>query len=213
MLRRGIATIAVVAAVVTAGCAADPTESSKYQALEAQLAAAQTELNDAATAAQEAADASLAELDAVRVEADRLKNQLDDVNEARRTAGAAFGQLAELVEAQVAFGLWIAPEDIEAIQQLGVDTSVADRIIEEREWGTTWEGFALTSGGFTVNHLIARLDDQELDDAWLAYFESPLGSDEEYAAYSSFLLRLHELTIERLGEADRLIAPPREDAL
>jgi multidrug efflux pump subunit AcrA (membrane-fusion protein) len=213
MLSKGIATIAVVATLVGTGCAGDPTQSSEFQQVEAQLAAAEADLAAAENAAEAAATTSQAELEAVRAEADRLESELADIAEARRAAGEAYARLAELVEVQVAWSMWVAPEDIEDMQSVGVDTSVADRIIEESEWGTTWESFALTGGGFAVNHLIAGLDDEALEAAWLEFNDSPIGSDEEYAAYSSFVLRLHELTIERLREADRLVSPPQEGAV
>lgn len=106
--------------------------------------------------------------------------------------------------------MWIAPEDIKDMQNLGVDTSVADRIIAQRDWGSTWEQFALSGGGFTITQLTTRLDDQALEAAWISFHDAPLGSDEEYAALFSFLLRLHEMTIDTLQDTDRLLSTPQE---
>lgn len=213
MLRKGIVTVAAIAAVAVGGCATDPGETSEFQALEAQLVEAQSDLADAEAAARSAAETSRSELDALRTENDRLESRLTDFNAARSAASSSYARLADLVEVQVAWGLWVAPEDIEDLQVLGVDTSVGDQIIEERSWGNTWEEFALSSGGFTVNHLIAELDDEALETAWISYAEAPLGSDEEYAAISSFFLRLHELTIESLHEADQLLSTPNDGAV
>jgi hypothetical protein len=212
MLRKGMVTVIVAAVALGAGCATDPQRSSEFRALETQLTAAQSELADTQTAAQAAADTSRSELEALQDETARLESELADAAASRQTAGARYARLADLVETQVAFSMWVAPEDIEDIQNLGVDTSPADRIIEERQWGTTWEQFALSGGGFAVNRLIARIDDQALETAWISFNNSPVGSDEEYAALSAFLLRLHELTIESLQDADPLLSPPQQDA-
>ena len=98
-------------------------------------------------------------------------------------------------------------------QPAHIGTYAPLRSIEQRNWGSTWEQFALSGGGFTINQLITGLGDQALQAAWISFHDAPLGSDEEYAAPSSFLLRLHEMTIDSLQDTDELRSTPQESSI
>lgn len=96
--------------------------------------------------------------------------------------------------------MWISLEDLEELTSVGVDTSVGDQIIVDREWSASWDIYVNSRGSFELDRLVADMDDQALEASWLAFLNAPVGSDEELLQIGTFLLRLSELTFERLDE-------------
>ena len=203
MLRKVMVGVIAVS-IVAAGCSSDPTQSDEYQQLESQLTEVQSQVADAQDAASETAAATQAELEGLRADVARLDGELTEADANNLAVSEAMVLLTQAFETVVALDLWIALEDIQVLHSVGVDTSVGDRIVNDRGWSRDWEEFSISRGGFTLDRLIAQQDDEQLELAWLSIFDTESASDEEFAAFTAFSLRLYELLFEQLDETTRL---------
>jgi hypothetical protein len=201
-------TALIVVLILVAGCSSDPSQSDEYLFLESQKSEVESELanveselasvRDAANEATAAASADLALLDADIVS---LEDELADANSSLFAGSESLAGLATKVEHLVAFDVWLEEGLADELASLGVDTSVADQIVVDRDWAATWASFLVNRGYDVVFSTQRPVDDEALDEAWDTYLDAAIDSDEEEVAYWDYYLLLLSVVLDSLDEA------------
>lgn len=139
--------------------------------------------NDDLSAALAVETEQVAELDAL---AESLQNQMDAAaTSAKHNAYLALD--------------WI-PEDVAAMQEVGVDTTTANALLQELGETETWNEWVETENVWlTRDKTLAEIDDDALTDAWVRWWDAEIDSVEEAAALADFNNRLAYLILKPLN--------------
>jgi len=208
------ATVAmIVVLVVTAACAGDPTQSEEYTSLEAELATVTAELADA----QSRLVGSEAALASSRQSFTDTESELEDTaaalvaTEARIEAleGAVESMLDRLdmirdaAAAHVTGDLFISVEGYSAAAGAGVATEVGDSLVATLDLpGGSWEGFITDPGWFWCwCEQVDELGDPGASAALDRWFDTPIGSEEEWWAWYEVQMRIMSVLVEEVDEA------------
>jgi hypothetical protein len=156
------------------------------------------------TASEEAVDALETEVDALGAEneglAAALSVETDRVAEAEETADSLSSRLdaaLSSVKYQAYLALNWFPEDVAAMQEVGLDTATADALLAELGETETWIEWVETDNAWLMqDKALADIDDDALTAAWVRWNNAEFGSFEELAAWAEFTNRLAYLSLE-----------------
>lgn len=197
----------VVVILVAAGAALwwllDSTVPAEdYDNVVAELAAS----DEALTGARAESAKLQADVDALNAESEELAAELaiqtEQADELSAYVESLQGQSDAAMAAAKLYGYlsldWL-PEDVEAMQQVGVDTASADALLEELGRTEAWVDWVETADVWLMRDTaVTSIGDDALTDAWVRWLEAEIGSVEEMAAWAEFHSRLAFLILDPL---------------
>lgn len=199
----GVVVIVIAAAAALWWLLDSTVSESDYDEVVAELTAS----DEALAAAQADAAALQGDLDALRAENEELSAALrvetGQVAEANALAESLHSQLdAAMTSAKynAYFALNWFPEDVAAMQEVGLDTATADALLQELGETETWlEWVEIESVWLMQDRILADIDDDALTDAWVRWLDAEPVSVEQMAAWAEFNNRLAYLILDPIS--------------
>ena len=208
-----VALALTVMVLVTAACASDPTQSEEYTSLQAQYEEASAQLAETQSRLV-GAEAALA--DSRQENADTEKELAEAASTLTATEdrvaaleGSVESMLARLdtiraaTAAHVSGDLIISMGGFDEVAGSGIATSVGDSLVASFDLpGGSWEAFATDPGWFWCwCEQVQELGDPATTAALEWWFDTPVGSEEEFWAWYEVQLRVLGLMADEIDAA------------
>jgi hypothetical protein len=205
-----LAPVAVIVLILTA--CGDPTQSEEYTSLQSEYAALQLQLDAALgerdevvvrlTGTETALADSVQAFDAAEASLAHGEVTIADLRAAVAEMDASMARIRQALAAHASGDLIVGANSYENALASGMTIEISDHIVVSLDLpGGTWEAFNSDENRFWCwCEQVNGLDDPELSAALDRWFDTPVGSDEEFWAWYEVQLRILDMTITEIDE-------------
>jgi hypothetical protein len=170
----------------------------EYEAATGSLSAVEAELTDVS-----AENTSLGnEVAALSAESRRLEGELADLSAQNQRLEQGLGSLVDVSRAIAFSFVWYDPEYIAELRNAGLDETMADELMVDLQINETFAEWIESNNWQTVNRIMMQVPDERAQEAWDAFANTEIGSQEEAITMTEFTFRLAQLLIEPLLELE-----------